>query len=138
VSIRVGVRGVLNVMRKLGMLPARKAPAKAPQPPFVAHSSAWVRAPGSGIFRAQVKLGQRVKAAAPLGVVSDAFGAEAVTVTSPFEGIIIGCTNLPLVHEGEALYHIGQFERPKLAAEHAAAVQQDIEEGIVPPPGTIA
>ena len=36
-------------------------------------------------------------------------------------GIVIGRTNLPLVTEGEALYHIARFGQPKTAA---ALVQQ--------------
>ncbi len=130
--IRVGVRGVLNVMRKLEMLPRRKAAAKKPHKSYVARSSSWVRAPCSGIFRASAKLGDLVKAGGSLGVMSDAFGEGAMPVTSPTEGIIIGCSNLPLFHEGDAMFHVGEFERPKLAAEHAAAVQLDIEDDPLP------
>ncbi len=123
VSIRVGVKGVVSVMRELQMLPPRRKSQKAPPTPFLAHSSSWVRAPGSGIFRANIALGERVEKGQVLGGVSDPFGNADEAVVAAHRGLIIGRTNLPLVHEGEALFHIGRFEKPKAAARQAQAVQ---------------
>lgn len=123
VAIRVGVKGIISVMRKLQMLPARRKAQKAPATPFLAHSSTWVRAPGSGIFRAQVTLGGRVEKGQTMGSVSDPFGDAERPVVASAGGIVIGRSNLPLVHEGEALFHIGRFEKPKAAARQAHAVQ---------------
>lgn len=110
VGIRAGVKGIVNVMRSLGMLPASRAKSKAQTEPVVARSSSWVRAPGSGILRAMVPLGGRVKNGTLLGIVADPFGEQEVEITSTFSGIVIGRTNLPLVNEGDALYHIARFE----------------------------
>ena len=119
--IRGGVRGVLSVMRELGMLPGSKLPTKQSKTALVARSSTWIRAAQSGILRATVTLGARVKTGARLGIVADPFGEREVDVLSTAPGIIIGRTNIPLVHEGDALFHIARFEQPK-AAE--AAVEQ--------------
>ncbi|MDF1818355.1 MAG: succinylglutamate desuccinylase/aspartoacylase family protein [Immundisolibacteraceae bacterium] len=110
VGIRAGVKGIVNVMRLLGMLPASRAKSKARAEPVVARSSSWVRAPGSGILRAMVPLGGRVKKDTLLGIVADPFGEKEVEISSTFSGIVIGRTNLPLVNEGDALYHIARFE----------------------------
>lgn len=110
VSIRAGVQGIINVMRKLEMLPASKRKTKKHIEPVVARSSTWVRAPDSGILRAMIPLGGRVKKNTLLGVVADPFGEKEANVTSLFNGIVIGRTNLPLVNEGDALYHIARFE----------------------------
>jgi len=110
VSIRAGVKGIINVMRELGMLPATKKPSKKKFDPVVARSSSWVRAPDSGILRAMIPLGGRVKKGTLLGVVADPFGDTEVNITTPYSGIVIGHTNLPLVNEGDALYHIARFE----------------------------
>ena len=110
VSIRAGVQGILNVMRCLEMLPASKRQTKKRFEPVVARSSSWVRSPDSGILRAMVPLGARVGKNTLLGVVADPFGDTEVNVTSSFGGIVIGRTNLPLVNEGDALYHIARFE----------------------------
>lgn len=123
VSIRVGVKGMVSVMRELGMLPPRRRTQTAPPKPFIAHSSSWIRAPGSGIFRANVTLGARVEKGQEMGSVGDPFSENAELIRAAFGGIVIGRTNLPLVHEGEALFHVGRFEKPKAAARQANAVQ---------------
>jgi predicted deacylase len=103
--IRIGVRGVRRVMRAIGML--RAAPRTAPPPePLIARSSTWVRAPGGGILRAEVRLGQRVEQNERLGVVADPFGENEVVVVARTRGIVIGRLNLPVVNAGDALFHI--------------------------------
>lgn len=123
ISIRVGVKGMVSVMRELEMLPPRRQAQTAPPKPFIAHSSHWIRAPGSGIFRANVTLGSRVEKGEEMGSVGDPFGVEGTPVVAAFGGMVIGRTNLPLVHEGEALFHVGRFEKPKAAARQATVMQ---------------
>ena len=43
-------------------------------------------------------------------MVADPFGEIETPVTSSCGGIVIGRTNLPLVNEGDALFHIARFE----------------------------
>ena len=57
VGIRAGLRGVFNVMRALDMLPKVRIRKSSMRQPYVAHSSAWLRAPESGILRTLVSLG---------------------------------------------------------------------------------
>lgn len=109
VAIRAGVKGIINVMRELGMLAQLKRRRAKHIDPVVARSSSWVRAPESGILRALVPMGGRVKKGTLLGVVADPFGEQEFEVTSNYSGIVIGRTNLPLVNEGDALYHIARF-----------------------------
>lgn len=110
VSIRAGVNGIVEVMRVLGMLPESKRKRRC-LVPVVARASAWVRAPESGILRAMVSLGSQVEKNTLLGVVADPFGEQELEVRSPYKGIIVGRSNLPLVHEGEALFHIARFQK---------------------------
>jgi hypothetical protein len=63
------------------------------------------------MLRAMVALGSRVKKDSLLGMIADPFGETEVAVTSSYNGIVIGRTNLPLVNEGDALFHIARFER---------------------------
>jgi len=107
-SIRAGVRGIVNVLRALEMLPASKKKSTGKKP-FIARTNNWVRASASGIFVSRLNLGSLVQKNAVLGVISDPFGENETAVTSPYEGIVIGRTNLPLVNEGDALVHIGRF-----------------------------
>lgn len=107
-AIRIGVRGVINVLRALKMLPG--APEARRGAPIIARSSTWVRAPASGILRAQAGLGDSVRKGELLGVVGDPFGELDTAVLASASGIIIGRTNLPLVHEGDALFHIARLD----------------------------
>jgi uncharacterized protein len=129
-SIRMGVAGIVAVMRHLGMIrgkPRRVTSAK----PVIADSSHWVRAPEGGILRTAIRLGQRVSAGQMLGQVSDPFGALDVPVPATHSGIVIGRNSLPLVNEGDALFHVARVERP---SEAFAAVEA-ISEPFRDPPG---
>jgi len=127
VSIRAGLIGIIKVMRAIGMLPPSRS-RKTPKDPFVARSSSWVRAPESGLLRPLVHLGALVERDDLLATIADPFTSEEVQVRSPCKGIIIGRTHIPLVHEGEALYHIGRFGRATdEVAETVEAFQNDIQ-----------
>jgi predicted deacylase len=108
VSIRGGVKGVVNVLRHLGMLPKTKR--KSPLEPVIARSSKWVRATSSGLLKTVKPLGARVKRYDLLALVDDPLGDNQTEIKAPFSGIIIGRTEIPLVHEGEAVFHIARFE----------------------------
>ncbi len=125
VSIRAGVKGVIQVMRSLQMLPDRRSRSKHPREPFVARSSVWVRASASGLFRKVCALGARVKRGEVLGLIDDPFGGEEYEVTATASGIIIGCSQIPLVHEGEALFHIARFEDIKTVAGEVESFQNE-------------
>lgn len=109
-GIKAGVRGIVRVMRHLGMLPAGRSAAIPTRKYFVADSSNWVRAEQDGIFRATVALGAHVQKGQTLGYIADPFGEREIAAKANVAGIVVGRTNLPLVHEGEALYHIARFE----------------------------
>lgn len=119
--INTAVHGIFSVMQSIGMLD-NKISAKAHQKEvFVARSSYWVRAPHSGSLRVRKHLGNRVKKGDLLGVLSDPFGGERIEVRVPKTGIIIGMTALPLVNNGDAIFHIARFE-------DSGAVQGRLEE----------
>ncbi|MDQ2068555.1 succinylglutamate desuccinylase/aspartoacylase family protein [Natronospira bacteriovora] len=122
VCIRAGERGVINVMRKLGMLPASRS-RKPRKEPVMARSSLWVRAPASGIVRMNVALGAHVKKDQYLGRIADPFGESETAIRSPASGVIIGRSELPLAYEGEALFHVARFESAKEAAASVEAFQ---------------
>lgn len=130
-SIRAGVRGVINVMRHLDMI----APSRRPHPqiePAVARSSLWVRAGRDGVFRSLVALGDRIKKDQVLGRISSPFSSAEADILSPCSGILVGRNNLPLVNEGEALFHIARFEEVKEVAQQVQAFAADILEGAAP------
>ncbi len=127
-AIRAGVRGVVSVMRELGMLPARRN-ARTPAEVVVADSSSWIRAPASGILRTQVRLGDRVRPGQELAWVSDPFVSDEIPVISTEDGVVIGRSLLPPVNEGDAVFHIAHVDKPRATAE---LVQQFRDESQVP------
>lgn len=126
VAIRGGVSGVISTMREIGMLPKVKSRKKKVEP-IVARSSTWVRAPKSGILRSVKTLGEKVDKDELMGIVSDPFGEEEESVTAPAEGIIIGRTNIPLVNEGEALFHIARFKDAENVLEQVEEFQNEMD-----------
>jgi predicted deacylase len=115
-SIRTGVRGIVGVMRELGMLPPSQRPAPRHRP-YVANSSHWVRAPESGILRDRIRLGAAVAKDQVLGIIADPLGSREFDVRASRDGVVIGRTVLPLVNEGDALYHVACFARPGRVAD---------------------
>lgn len=130
-SIRAGVKGVVRVMRALNMLPASKRGRKTLEP-IIGRSSTWVRAPASGILRASIALGAQVAEGAILGHIADPFGENEVEVTSPSDGVVIGRTNLPLVHEGDGLFHVVRVDGRQVLAEtlDAFTPEEEYAEGL--------
>lgn len=128
-SIQIGLRGVMNVLRRLSMLPpSRRKPSK---PGAVLRSSSWQRAPQSGILRTQAKLGAMVRKGEALGLVADPTGESEMLMPAPFDGVVIGRANLPLVFEGEALFHIGRTRQTMLLEQHLDALHEGTD--IAPP-----
>ncbi|OGO93877.1 MAG: peptidase M14 [Coxiella sp. RIFCSPHIGHO2_12_FULL_42_15] len=124
-SIKTGVKGILNVMRKLEMLPPKISKKENLLKSFFTEKNIWVRSPTSGISRSQHSLGHYVKKNALLCTIQDPFSsAGTVEVRSPEESIIVGKNSLPLVHEGEALYQLAVF--PKM--DHTSTHLKDWEE----------
>ena len=136
VSIRAGVKGIINVMRTLEMLPPSRSKSVKKIDPMVARSSAWVRAPDSGMLRSMVALGSRVKKETLLGMVSDPFGETETAIASTYNGIVIGRTNLPLVNEGDALFHIARFERVMDAASKVDEFNEEHSPDLISSPNS--
>ncbi|MBN2646797.1 MAG: succinylglutamate desuccinylase/aspartoacylase family protein [Thiotrichales bacterium] len=137
VAIRAGVRGILNVMRELGQIAqvVQKVPRPKASRAVISHKSFWVRAPQSGIFRSLVNDGARVLANQTcVGVISDPFGVCEKSIYSPFSGIVIGQMKLPLVNEGEGLFHIAKFARSDLVAEKVDVFHEQILKANLPYP----
>lgn len=104
--IDAGVSGVERILHHCGMLRDGLPPAPA-VPTFEAAGSKWIRASRSGIFRQTVSLGERVGKGQLLGRIGGPFPGPSRPVRASVDGMVIGHTNKPLVHQGDALVHIG-------------------------------
>lgn len=107
-AIRMGVKGLINVLRQLKMLPAAIKKVKPIIKPFIAHSAVWIRANHAGLCVSPVRLGTEVEKDQLLATIADPISGVEFSVISPCKGIVIGVNKLPLVNEGDALLHIAK------------------------------
>lgn len=123
--IRVGVNGIIRVMRHLGMIPQRKT-SKLQIKPHIALSSTWIRAPESGIVTIKCDLGDSVEKDDILAEIRTPFGKIIGTVRCSQNGVIIGKQNIPLIQEGEAMFHIAHFNAPDIVVENLEVQQESL------------
>jgi predicted deacylase len=111
-------------MRALGMLPASRR--KPSYEPVEAHYSRWLRATDSGFIRHRKQLGDQVERGDILADIVDPYGTLLDSIITKQDGIIIGKQNIPLVQEGEAVYHIACFSQPDEVSENLEQFQDDL------------
>ncbi|WP_296763310.1 succinylglutamate desuccinylase/aspartoacylase family protein [Sediminimonas sp.] len=120
-AARSGVSGILRVMQKIGML-GKKGVPKPRARPVTCDASTWYRAPVGGLLRAYRAPGDLVEPGTVLGAISDPFGEHEVEVIADHRGIIVGRSNMPVVHEGDALFHVAEIGKPA----HAEAAMEGV------------
>ncbi|HKJ68632.1 MAG TPA: succinylglutamate desuccinylase/aspartoacylase family protein [bacterium] len=120
-AIQLGVQGIIRVMRHLGML--GKSRGKQLEP-VQAEKTRWVRAKKSGLLHIQVRAGDRVQRHQTIARVTDPMGASVVDLKSPFHGVVIGHTNLPLVNAGDAVLHLARAKIPSELEEELDQLEE--------------
>lgn len=122
--IRIGVNGLINVLRENSMLPVGTK-KKNKKTPIVARSSQWIRSVESGVIRTIKALGDTVKKDEVLAYIDEAYGDDFCEIKAPFDGIIIGKSEIPLVQEGDAIFHIAKFKNLESAEDKIGYFQED-------------
>ncbi|MEQ9641545.1 MAG: succinylglutamate desuccinylase/aspartoacylase family protein [Alphaproteobacteria bacterium] len=124
-AIRVGVKGVLRVLKHLGMISGRSIKVGNIATPVVRKSS-WLRAPEGGILRTLRNVGDHVARDETVGLISDPFGASEAEVRATAAGLIVGRTNLPVINRGDALFHIAQMPKAATVETVMGAIGEDM------------
>lgn len=107
--IDFGVEGALNVMK---FLKIRNGRVSKNTKSVIIEKSKWLRAPHSGMFQFYVKNGEKVAKRAVLGKILDPYGEFEKRVLAPFDCYIYGINTAPLVHKGDALFHVSMDSIP--------------------------
>ncbi|GJM22748.1 MAG: deacylase [Planctomycetota bacterium] len=107
-SIAMGTAGVLRVLHSLGML--ESAPEQPASATRLVEKASWVRARRSGLARLSTKLGDRVAKDDVLGILADPFGSTVGRLRAPFDGVVLGLLNNPVVNRGDAVINVGQLD----------------------------
>jgi uncharacterized protein len=106
-AIKFAFEGIARVLQLLGMI--ESAP-RSSVPTTVSRASRWVRAPRGGLLRREIELGDRVEERQVLGHLSDIWGRGNLAVRAPVAGVVIGEAHRPRANQGDALFHIAEFE----------------------------
>ena len=137
-ALNVGVAGVLRVLAHIGMIDAEDG-LEDVHVPLRSNRSSWVRAPRGGVSRRIHKSGDRavlehlapqqarrrvqaVRKGEPLAFVGGLFGEDPIKLVSPSDGVIIGHATLPIVNQGDALFHIAEVDALNHAGEHSDSI----------------
>ncbi len=107
--VETGVRGVLNVLKSLGMM---EGEPKKPLFQVIARKTKWVRAECGGFLGFHAKPGDVVEKGQPLATNYSIFGSEKRSLISPEYGIVLGMSTMPAVKPGEPVYHIAVINEP--------------------------
>lgn len=105
-AIDNGVAGVMRILNHIGMVREVPDDILPPHPTLYLHRSQWFRSPMSGVARIKVELGEVVARRQRIAVVADAVGSTERAVRATSAGVVIGRTELPVVHRGDALVHL--------------------------------
>lgn len=116
-SIKIGVKGIIHVLRANEMLPKQRSRKATRMKTVLTKSSQWIRAQESGMIQTIKNLGDVVKEGEVIARIHSLFSDQSYELNAPFDGIIIGKTQIPLIHEGDAAFHIASLNDLKIAEE---------------------
>jgi len=126
-SIRIGVNGLVNVLRANDMLPV-VTKKKSIKLPLITKSSKWIRAIESGMLRTIKALGDTVQENEIIAYIDEPLGDKIFELFSPFNGVIIGKSEIPLVQEGDAVFHIAKVGNLEVAENKIEYFNEGITE----------
>ncbi|MBN2907107.1 MAG: succinylglutamate desuccinylase/aspartoacylase family protein [Rhodobacteraceae bacterium] len=126
VAVRAGVSGVLRVLHDRGMIASKGVP-RARRAAMVCRDSRWLRAPLGGLLRTYRSEGDVVAKGDLLAIVSDPFGEIEAHITAPSPGIIVGRAILPVVNEGNAVFHLAAIAAGDRAEDRIDAWNAELE-----------
>lgn len=101
-----GVNGSKRILKHLGMLKTVFKASKPKKACVFIDDSKWLRAKYSGMFKASVSIGSHVQKEDIIGNITDPYGKFNYFVGASNSGYIININQLPIVYQGDALFHI--------------------------------
>lgn len=104
--IEYGVHGVLRILDHLDMLNPKFQISKKTSEPVIIEKSTWIRAHKSGLLHTKVPCNKFVAKGETLATITDPYGIMKVSVKAPNDGYIINVNQSPIVHQGDAIFHI--------------------------------
>ncbi len=110
-----GVNGSKRILKHLGMLNASFKVSKPKKDCVFINESKWQRANYSGMFKASIGIGSHVEKGTVLGNITDPYGKFNHFVKAQNSGYVINVNELPIVYQGDALFHISTQLSPSFS-----------------------
>ena len=126
-SIRIGVKGIINVLRKMDMI-AKSTKKSKTNIPIIAKKSSWIRATQSGLIRSVKSLGDTVTKGDIIAYINEPLKDDGDVIIAPYDGVIIGRSEIPLVQEGDAIFHIAYFDNLEKAEDKIEYFSEEVIE----------
>jgi uncharacterized protein len=123
-SIRIGVKGIVNVLRENGNLPKITKHSKK-KTPVITRQSKWIRSSSSGVLRTVKALGETVQKDEVLAYIDDPLNENSTEIVAPFSGVIIGKSQIPLAQEGDAIFHVANISNLNVAGDKIEYFSED-------------
>ena len=127
-SIETGVVGIKRVLAHVGLIEHEPAYDKVSKSAHAKHTT-WLRAPRGGVLQAHKTSGNAVHEGDVIATVGGLFGEDPEDITSPVNGIIIGHSTLPVVHQGDALFHIAKVANPLRVSDQIETIADALLSG---------
>jgi hypothetical protein len=115
---QAGLRGVINVLAEMKMLPAS---AGQKRPPFqvIVRESEWIRAEKGGILDLDIRPGDLIYKGDVIGEILNPFGRTVTQIRAPATGIIIGITTQPITVPGTGIAHVARLKKTLSVVERS-------------------
>ncbi len=104
--VKQGVDGVLRILAHLDMLDPAFTPHESKHTTVIIEKSRWIRAQKSGLLHVKIACNKYVEKDEFLATITDPYGQMRFKVKAPNAGYIINVNHAPIVHQGDAIFHI--------------------------------
>jgi predicted deacylase len=108
--VRIGVEGVMRFIAHLEMLGHKFTRPEIISETILIEKSKWIRAQKSGLLHVKIDCNKHVLKDEFLATITDPYGTMRFKVKAPNEGYIINVNHAPIVHQGDAIFHISTVE----------------------------
>ncbi len=102
-AIETALKGLRRLLHAKGLIDTSEISGQV----IRLRKTSWIRASHAGIFIWSKKSGTKIQKGETLGGIFDPYGNTRVPVAATRDGYIIGHNNTPVVHQGDALFHLG-------------------------------
>ena len=105
-SLQVAISGTKKVLHHLNM----KTFEQSKQASTTLLLRKWMRAPSSGFFHPNIKIGDKIKSGQVAGTISGPFGDYQEDCVATIAGFVVSLNNNPMVNRGDAIIQIAYDE----------------------------